>query len=141
MEYVYLIGLVIAIVVWIVKGIARFFKWVASSFSGASSAPATPAPMPPRAAAPPAPAPMPPRRPEVTGPPPTRVPSPATLPEQEARRRASESAPLNSIAEPPPLPTPPAVGPLFSSTDDLVRAFILSEVLGPPLSRRRTPPE
>ena len=39
-------------------------------------------------------------------------------------------------------PSRPAAAPykLFNGTDDLIRAIILQEVLGPPLSRRKSPP-
>lgn len=39
-------------------------------------------------------------------------------------------------------PSPPAAAPnaLFGGTDDLVRAIILQEILGPPLSRRKPSP-
>ena len=58
---------------------------------------------------------------------------------QEQAAAASESAALDA---PLSSPAPPSVrqNGLFSGTDDLVRAIILQEVLGPPLSRRTPPP-
>ena len=44
---------------------------------------------------------------------------------------------LSSPAAPRPAATP---NRLFGGTDDLIRAIILQEVLGPPLSRRKSPP-
>lgn len=136
MEYVYLIGLAIAIVVWIVKSIIRFFKWVAASFSGTSTAPAGTAPMPPRPAA--APASLPPRN---ISPSPVAPRQAEARPVKEPPTVAAPAPPvLSSLSESPsPTGIPQETPPLFGSTDSLVRAFILSEVLGPPLSRSRKP--
>jgi hypothetical protein len=77
-----------------------------------------------------------PRQPQAGGP---AVPKPATsrsIRREEQTLIASEPAALNaSLLSPANLPT---VQPnsLFAGTDDLIRAMILQEVLGPPLCRR-----
>ncbi len=143
-----IIGLVILF--WILNGIYRFFKWVAASIKGAVTPPVVTAPLPtsvlpaPMAGAPPIPKPPQrlqsqalPRRPDKTGLLAASDATSASFAAREAQFLAGEPSPLGSLEEtPPPGSMPPAASGLFSSTDDLVRAFILHEVLDPPLSRR-----
>ena len=82
-----------------------------------------------------------PRQPSAGGP---TVPRPATsrsFQRQEQEAAASESA---AFQTPPDSSLPPAAPPvpntLFRNTDDLVRALIFQEVLGPPLSKRAPSP-
>ena len=60
---------------------------------------------------------------------------------QEQDLFASEPSALG-VSLSSPAAARPAAAPnkLFGGTDDLVRAIILQEVLGPPLSRRKSPP-
>ena len=60
---------------------------------------------------------------------------------QEQDLFASEPSALGVSLSSPAAPRPAAApDKLFGGTDDLVRAIILQEVLGPPLSRRKSPP-
>lgn len=132
------IVIVLVILYWIARGIYRFFQWVARAVSGTSAAPAGPAPLPARPAAAPA-VPMPPRHipdsppiaPQQSEPRLNTLPLERTaIPSPAAQNRRNE--PLS------PVPTPSAISPLFGSSNELVRAFIMSEVLGPPLSQRHS---
>jgi hypothetical protein len=139
-----LIFLALAILYGLGVGIYRFVKWVNRLAAGTKSAPnpvqqaindaqrqtrtkRAPSQTPAR--------PMP-RQPQAGGP---AVPWETT--ERDFRRQEQElfgeeppplASPLQSAAVTPP----PSAPPLFSSTEDWVRAIILQEVLGPPLSRR-----
>ena len=82
-----------------------------------------------------------PRQPQAGGP---AVPREAT--ERDFRRQEDELAAWETAAvggalqsPAPPAPTAVPLKALFGSSDDLVRAIILREALGPPLSRRRSP--
>lgn len=77
-----------------------------------------------------------PRRPDAGGTAVTREATTAEFEAQEAQLIAGEPAPLNSLGKRLVAPASPSTPALFSSSDDIVRAFILSEVFGPPLSRR-----
>ena len=60
---------------------------------------------------------------------------------QEQDMFASEPSALGVSLSSPAAPRPAATpNRLFGGTDDLIRAIILQEVLGPPLSRRKSPP-
>lgn len=135
---------------WTVRAIFRFFKWAGRQLkSGAVNAnPARLAPLPSQAPPPsktlptrvPALAstrPMP-RQPQAGGP---AVPREATERDfwrQEEELAAYEPSALGvSLQSPTPSIVP--VAKLFGSNDDLVRAIILREALGPPLSRRHIP--
>jgi len=135
---------------WILRGIFRFFKWTAGRLKGGAAgvnavrqapppsqaAPAARTP-PSRPAPPPAARPMP-RQPQAGGPAVAREATERDFERQEEELVASEprglGTPLRSSAK--------SAAPskrLFDSSDDLVRAIILREALGPPLSRRRPP--
>ena len=80
------------------------------------------------------------RQPQAGGP---AVPDEATRQDFERQERelfsaepAAISAPLTSTS----VRSSASVNSLFGGTDDLVRAVILQEVLGPPLSRRKSQP-
>ena len=77
------------------------------------------------------------RQPQAGGP---AVPDEATRQDFERQERelfSAEPAALDApLASSPPRPSA-SVNSLFGGTDDLVRAIILQEVLGPPLSRRK----
>jgi len=80
------------------------------------------------------------RQPQAGGP---AVPEEATRQDFERQERemfgaepAALGTPLTSAPVRPSVPT----NSLFGGTDDLVRAIILQEVLGPPLSRRKPQP-
>lgn len=77
-----------------------------------------------------------PRQPQAGGPAVPTETSRQDFVRQEQELFASEPAGLGT---PLTSPAPPAAAPnaLFGGTDDLVRAIILQEVLGPPLSRRK----
>ncbi len=82
------------------------------------------------------------RQPQAGGP---AVPEETTRQDFERQERemfGAEPAALGaSLTSAPVRPSAP-VNSLFGGTDDLVRAIILQEVLGPPLSRRKPqPPE
>lgn len=123
MEYVYILLAIVAALIWVGKQIANFFRWVARSVSGAT--PTRPVPTAAgRPATPPAGArPNPPRRAALTS---ERPPEAPAAPTREAA----------SFAPAPPSPA----APLLGSRDDLARAIILIQALGPPVSRRRRPP-
>ena len=59
---------------------------------------------------------------------------------QERELMASEPSALNALSAAPAFVSAIPPNGLFSGTDDLVRAIILQEVLGPPLSRRGSNP-
>jgi len=93
--------------------------------------------LPTRAPALAPPRPMP-RQPQAGGP---AVPREAT--ERDFRRQEDDLAAWETAALGGPLQSPdPVIVPvkkLFGSSDDLIRAIILREALGPPLSRRHSP--
>ncbi len=80
------------------------------------------------------------RQPQAGGP---AVPEEATRQDFERQERelfGAEPAALGTpLTSAPTRPSAP-VNRLFGGTDDLVRAIILQEVLGPPLSRRKPQP-
>lgn len=153
MDY-HLILFVLFVLYWIGTAIFRFFKWAGRQITGGAAG-ANPVRQsladaqrqtqaPPPSQKPPARAPAlapsrpMPRQPQAGGP---TVPREAT--ERDFRRQEDELAAWEtaSLAVPLQLPGPTAVPmkTLFGSSDDLVRAIILREALGPPLSRRRSP--
>lgn len=121
MEYVYILIAIVGALIWVGKQIANFFRWVARSVSGATST----RPVPTAAGRPPTPPagarPNPPRRAAQT------AERPPQTPDAPTREAAASFAPA------------PAA-PLLGSRDDLARAIILIQALGPPVSRRRRPP-
>lgn len=149
MNYEVVVFILIALF-WIVRAIFRFFKWAGRQITGGAAganlvrqgAPPLQAPppsqtLPTRAPALAPPRPMP-RQPQSGGP---TVPREAT--ERDFGRQEEELIAWESAALGSPLQSPaPAAAPmkkLFGSSDDLVRAIILREALGPPLSRGRSP--
>ena len=160
-------AVVFAIVVigWFIfiRGAFRFFEWAGRQLKGGAAG-ANPvrqaladaqqqAQAPPSSQVPPpsqklptrapalAPARPMPRQPQAGGP---AVPREAT--ERDFRRQGDELAAWETAAvgvalqsPVPPVATAVPLKALFGSSDDLVRAIILREALGPPLSRRRAP--
>ena len=159
-------AVVFAIVVigWFIRGAFRFFKWAGRQLKGGAAganpvrqaladaqqqaqAPPSSQVLPPSQQLPTrapalAPARPMPRQPQAGGP---AVPREAT--ERDFRRQEDELAAWETAAvgvalqSPTPTAVPTAVPlkALFGSSDDLVRAIILREALGPPLSQRRAP--
>ncbi len=150
-----LIFLGIAIIYGIGVAIYRFVKWANRQISGsaapnpvqqaladaqrqAQGPPTTPqAPMtqtlPERA-----PLRSMPRQPQAGGPAVPRETTDADFRRQEQELVAGEPAALGVALHSAAAPAPSKIG-LFQDTDDLVRAIILREALGPPLSRRSSP--
>lgn len=135
---------------WILRAIFRFFKWAGGRLKGgaagvnafrqAAQPPQAPPPArtpPTRPAPPPTARPMP-RQPQAGGP---AVPREAT--ERDFQRQEEELVSSEPLGLGTPLRSSAASAAprkrLFDSSDDLVRAIILREALGPPLSRRRPP--
>lgn len=141
---------------WTVRAIFRFFKWAGRQLKGGAvdANPARlappPSPTPPPSQAPPpsktlptrmpalAPARPMPRQPQAGG---SAVPREAT--ERDFWRQEEElvayEPPALGVSLQSPTPSIVPVAKLFGSNDDLVRAIILQEALGPPLSRRHIP--
>jgi len=131
---------------WLIRGTFRFFKWAGRQLKGsAASANAVrqsppPSQAPPPARTPPARVPAPvrtmPRQPQAGG---AAVPREAT--ERDFQRQEEELVASEPLGLGTPLRSSTSnAAPrkrLFDSNDDLVRAIILREALGPPLSRRR----
>jgi len=148
----------------IIRGIFRFFKWVARQSKGIptgsnpiqqamaeaqrqSQAPQARQGPPPAQALRPtqtlsarapalAPARPMPRQPQAGGPAVQREATDADFRRQERELMTEEPAALG-VSLQSSAPTVVRVQGLFGGSDDLVRAIILREALGPPLSRRR----
>ena len=161
------IGIGIVVLIWVVTSLIKGFRWFLrqtgtlptqppalvpppsqtspSQTSPSQTSPSQTSPsqtLPARAvplAAPRTPA----RQPQAGS---SAVPNPVTsrnFERQEQELFASEAAALNtSQLNAPPASSRSAVpaNGLFADTDDLIRAIILQEVLGPPLSRRSSAP-
>ncbi len=147
---------------WVIRGIFRFFKWAGRQIAGATGAAgANPvrqaladaqrqaqAPPPPQAPPPTqklptrAPSLVParpmPRQPQAGGPAVSREATDRDFRRQEEELAAWEPSALG-VSLQSPAPTAVPLKSLFGGSDDLVRAIILREALGPPLSRRRSP--
>ena len=129
---------------WTVRAIFRFFKWAGRQLKGGAvdANPARLAPPPSKTLPTRAPAlaparPMP-RQPQAGGPAVLREATERDFWRQEEELAAYEPLALGvSLQSPTPSIVP--VAKLFGSNDDLVRAIILREALGPPLSRRHIP--
>ncbi len=145
------IAILFAILVWVISGIVKGLKWLAAQLGGTAARPTlvqqavadaqrqAAGSRPPGPAAPAGP------RPALTSPP--LVPAPvryktsaAEFVSQEQALLAEEGSGLGVPLTAPALPRPPKTAPLFGNVDDLVRAVILQEVLGQPLSRRSPAP-
>lgn len=156
----HLIVFAFIILAWLGRLALRFFRWAGRQVTGGAAGAnpvrqamaeaqrqmqaLPPSQAPPPSQKPPArapalapPRPMP-RQPQAGGP---TVPREAT--ERDFRRQEEELVAWEPAALGVPLQSPaPAAVPmkkLFGGSDDLVRAIILREALGPPLSRRRSP--
>lgn len=150
----------LVLLVGIVRALYRFFLWVSRSVKGTSAPPPARPPVPETAAtsvpkglslprpAPSSPAPRPitsarpasyqrARRPEAGGPAVFREATTEEFRREEDEALTGEPRSLRSLDAAPILPAS-AARPfaLLRSPDDLVRAFILSEVLGSPRCRR-----
>ena len=77
-----------------------------------------------------------PRQPEAGGPAVFAETDTRDFERQERELVASEAVPLGVSLSSASQASAPTANALFGGTDDLVRAIILQEVLGPPLSRR-----
>ena len=160
MDY-HLILFALFVLYWIGTAIFRFFKWAGRQITGSAAAGANPVRQaladaqrqaqasPPSQAPPPsqklparapslAPARPMPRQPEAGGPAVSREATDRDFRRQEEELVAWEPSALGVSLESPTTPVVPLKS-LFGSSDDLVRAVILREALGPPLSRRRGP--
>ena len=163
------IGFGIIVVIWVISSLIKGFKWLlrrtgatpappplqapppSSRASGASASPASLLQAPARMQAPPPSQTLPAQTPRIQPRPRERQPQAGgpAVPEEATRRDlerqeqnlfVSEPAALNtSLVSAPARPTD-QTNSLFGGTDDLVRAMILQEVLGPPLSRRTAKP-
>lgn len=143
MGHIELIILAFAILTWIVRTIIKFAKWSVNQVKTVGVAPSpiqkaiadSERQLAAQAAARLAPAPQY-RQPDAGGPAVNREATFQDFDRSERELFQDEPAPLNAlqIVTPPPPDTPPFR--LFENADDLVRAVILQEVLGPPLSRR-----
>ena len=159
MDY-HLILFALFVLYWIGTAIFRFFKWAGRQVTGGaagtspvrqaltdaqrqvqapspSQAPPSSQKLPTRAPSLAPARPMP-RQPEAGGPAVSREATERDFRRQEEELVAWEPSalgvPLQSLT-----PTTVPLKSLFGSSDDLVRAIILREALGPPLSRRRPP--
>jgi hypothetical protein len=151
----------IIVLIWIIASLIKGFKWLLRQTGATPAPPALTAPPPSQAA----PTPQNPAR--MQAPPPSQALPTRTPPLQARSRERQPSAGGPAVpdeatrqgfdrqerelfgSEPTALDTPllstpsrstTAPNSLFGGTDDLVRAIILQEVLGPPLSRRSAPP-
>ena len=149
-------GLLIAIAIFafIIRAIYRGFRWLAQQVKtvgvapspiqqaiaeaqrqqAAAVQPARPQPRP-RLETELRPLPMP-RRPEAGGPAVPREATRGDFVRSERELLTTEPSPLDAPLRSTLAPQTEASFRLFQDTDDLVRAVILQEVLGPPLSRR-----
>ena len=139
-----LIFLAIAILYGLGVGIYRFVKWVNRLAAGTKSAPnpiqqaindAQRQTLPKRSPSQAPARPMP-RQPQAGGP---AVPWETTERDfrlQEEELIAEEPTPLGTSLRAATAAPTPSAPPLFSSTEDWIRAIILQEALEPPLSRR-----
>lgn len=134
-----------AILIWVIGGIIRLFQRLGKQMRGTNAPPG-----PVQQAGPPAaPQTLPQRVPPLVRPPSSSMPAPAPVRyktsaaafvSQEEALRAEEVAGRGVPLSSPATPGAAQAAPLFGSRDDLVRAVILQEVLGPPLSRRPSSP-
>ena len=150
------IGIAIVVMIWVVSSLIKGFKWLLRQTNPAPPPQAPPPSQVPFQAPPPGQTlPRPqvpaqvlrsqpvremPRQPSAGGPAVPTETNRRDFERQEQELFASEPAALDTLlVSPSPRPAAQA-SELFSGTDDLVRAIILQEVLGPPLSRRKSIP-
>lgn len=146
MEY----GLILVILYWIGVGIYRFFRWLARSVTGANAAPfpiqqareeaqrqaSQQRQMPPRVPPPSARPWEMPQQPGAGGPAVYQEATERDFERQETELLTEEPVPFAAPLRSTATPAPAAPFRLFQTNNDLVRAIILQEALGPPLSRR-----
>ncbi len=130
----------VTILIWLISAIVKGLKGLGRQLGGTKARPGlveqaaadaqrqAAARRPPGPAAPPLPAPV------------RYKTSTAAFVSQEDALRAEEVSGLGVPLTPAVAPRAAQAAPLFGNVDDLVRAFILQEVLGPPLSRRPAAP-
>lgn len=151
MPSIEVIAIGFAILVWIISSIVKGLKWLGTQLGGTNTRPSlveqAVADAQQQAAANRPPGPVAPAALRPGRPPAFPVPAPvryktsaSTFVSQEEALLAEEVSGLGVPLVSPPAPRTPQAAPLFGSTDDLVRAIILQEVLGPPLSRRAAAP-
>lgn len=141
MKFEVVIFLLVALF-WVLRAIFRFFKWAAVRLKdGASGINALQQAPPPSKTPPPARTPSArpmPRQPQAGGPAVLREATERDFQWQEEELVASEPMALGTPLRSSTKSAAPRKR-LFDNNDDLVRAIILREALGPPLSRRRPP--
>jgi hypothetical protein len=140
----------IIVLIWVISSLIKGFKWVLRQTGATPAPPALTAPPPSQAAptlqnparlqAPPLQARPRERQPAAGG---QAVPGEANRQDFERQERdlmSSEPSALGVSLTSASSRSTTSANSLFGSTDDLVRAIILQEVLSPPLSRRSAPP-
>ncbi len=134
------IAIAFAILIWLISSIVKGLRWLGRQLRGTNARPSlvqqavADAQRQAAAGGPPGPLAPPP-------PVPTRdKASRAAFVSQDDALRAEEISRLGVPLTPAAVPRAAQAAPLFGGTDDLMRAIILQEVLGPPLSRRAAPP-
>lgn len=141
MKFEVVIFLLVALF-WVLRAIFRFFKWAAVRLKdGAAGINALQQAPPPSKTPPPARTPSArpmPRQPQAGGPAVLREATERDFQWQEEELVALEPMGLGTPLRSPAKSAAPRKR-LFDNNDDLVRAIILREALGPPLSRRRPP--
>lgn len=129
----------IAILIWLITSIVKGLKWLGRQLGGTNIRPglveqAAAEAQRQAAGRPPGPA-------TLAPPAPVRYKtSAAAFVSQDDALRAEEISGLGVPLAASAAPRAPQAAPLFGGRDDLVRAIILQEVLGPPLSRRSEGP-
>lgn len=136
-----LFALGVTILIWLISTIVKSLRGLSKQLRGTNARPslvqqaAAEAERQAAASRPPGP---------MAPPPPVSVrykTSAATFVSQDDALRAEEISGLGvPLTFPAAAPRAAQAAPLFGGTDDLVRAIILQEVLGPPLSRRPAAP-
>lgn len=140
MPSIEVIAIAFAILIWLISNLIKGLRWLGRQLRGTNARPSlvqqaaaeaqrqAAGGRPPGPAAPPPPAPV------------RYKTSAATFISQDDALRAEEISGLGVPLTPTAVPRAVQAAPLFGGTDDLMRAIILQEVLGPPLSRRPAPP-
>ena len=145
------LAIIFAIVVWIISGIIKGLKWLGKQLGGTNARPTLVQEALADARRQAAQTARPQAEVEPAGPRPARTPSisrtslpavryktsAADFVSQEQALLAEEATGLGVPLGSAPLPRTAQPAPLFGNADDLVRAVILQEVLGPPLSKRQ----
>ncbi len=147
------IAILFAVLVWVISGIVKGLKWLGAQLGGTNARPTLvqealadvqrQAALTARPQAQPEPertySPARTISPARTSPPPVRYKtSAAEFISQEQALQAEQVSRLGIPLTSSAVPLPAQTAPLFGDVDDLVRALILQEVLGPPLSKRKS---